>query len=167
MNSVPEKLSHSEIWDDSTLINSWNDALEEYRVWLKLHPIRNNLINQRLLIVSQKYHSIHRKGGNVEELLNQSSRTASDAKNSTEEADEPSSNRAPNPDPEMKEEVDNGRQEDGTSTSQHSHPPGGGPGPEGLLGSVRDENLKRLLMSWYYAGYYTGLYEGQRVSSEQ
>lgn len=27
---------------------------------------------------------------------------------------------------------------------------------------VRDENLKKLLMSWYYAGYYTGLYEGQQ-----
>lgn len=29
------------------------------------------------------------------------------------------------------------------------------------LAAVRDENLKKLLMSWYYAGYYTGLHEGQ------
>lgn len=27
---------------------------------------------------------------------------------------------------------------------------------------VKDEGLKSLLMSWYYAGYYTGLYEGQQ-----
>lgn len=27
---------------------------------------------------------------------------------------------------------------------------------------VQDENLKRLMMSWYFAGYYTGLYEGQQ-----
>lgn len=26
---------------------------------------------------------------------------------------------------------------------------------------VHDEGLKRLLMSWYYAGYYTGLHEGR------
>jgi len=30
------------------------------------------------------------------------------------------------------------------------------------VGLVHDENLKNLLMSWYYAGYYTGLYEGQQ-----
>lgn len=24
--------SHAEIWDDSALVNSWNDALEEYKV---------------------------------------------------------------------------------------------------------------------------------------
>jgi hypothetical protein len=25
-------VSHAEIWDDSALVNSWNDALEEYKV---------------------------------------------------------------------------------------------------------------------------------------
>lgn len=34
--------------------------------------------------------------------------------------------------------------------------------PISVLGSVKDEGLKSLLMSWYYAGYYTGLYEGQQ-----
>ena len=28
--------------------------------------------------------------------------------------------------------------------------------------SVKDEALKSLMMSWYYAGYYTGLYDGQQ-----
>lgn len=31
---------------------------------------------------------------------------------------------------------------------------------------VKDENLKKLLMSWYYAGYYTGLYEGQQQAQQ-
>jgi len=26
-----------------------------------------------------------------------------------------------------------------------------------------DEALKNLMMSWYWAGYYTGLYEGQKL----
>lgn len=30
------------------------------------------------------------------------------------------------------------------------------------FGLVQDENVKNLMMSWYYAGYYTGLYEGQQ-----
>lgn len=28
--------------------------------------------------------------------------------------------------------------------------------------AVKDEALRNLMMSWYYAGYYTGLYEGQQ-----
>ena len=28
--------------------------------------------------------------------------------------------------------------------------------------AVQDEALKNLMMSWYHAGYYTGLYEGRR-----
>ena len=34
-----------------------------------------------------------------------------------------------------------------------------------LILPVQDENLKNLMMSWYYAGYYTGLYEGQQRAS--
>ncbi len=39
--------SQAEIWDDSALINSWNEALAEY----------------------EYYHSIHARGEDVEELL--------------------------------------------------------------------------------------------------
>ncbi|OTA96707.1 hypothetical protein M434DRAFT_392644 [Hypoxylon sp. CO27-5] len=143
MDSSKEDLTHDEIWDDSALVNSWNDALEEYK----------------------KYHSIHRNGGNVEDLL-KPNRTTSDAKNGTEEAYKEPSPRPPKTGSEMRGETANGEKEDGTSTTQHSHPLGGGPGPGGLLGSVRDESLKKLLMSWYWAGYYTGLYEGQRNQSQ-
>jgi len=34
--------------------------------------------------------------------------------------------------------------------------------PQHLIGQVHDEGLKNLLMSWYYAGYYTGLFEGRQ-----
>ncbi|KAI2610978.1 uncharacterized protein GGS25DRAFT_480873 [Hypoxylon fragiforme] len=139
MSPSEEPLTHDEIWDDSTLVRSWDDALEEYK----------------------KYHSIHRNGGNVEDLLS-SNQTTSDAKNGADEAHEPSTRDGPQTDSEMRGDTTDGRQENGKSTIQHSHPLGGGPGPGGLLGSVQDEGLKRLLMSWYYAGYYTGLYEGQR-----
>ncbi|CAK7209255.1 hypothetical protein SCUCBS95973_000377 [Sporothrix curviconia] len=36
--------------------------------------------------------------------------------------------------------------------------------PQTVLGGA-DEGLKKLLMSWYYAGYYTGLYEGQQQAA--
>ncbi|KAF5975203.1 Survival motor neuron 1 [Fusarium coicis] len=41
MSKKQEKLTQEEIWDDSVLIDSWNEALQEYK----------------------KYHSIHAKGG--------------------------------------------------------------------------------------------------------
>jgi hypothetical protein len=32
MASEEQELTHNEIWDDSALINSWDEALEEYKV---------------------------------------------------------------------------------------------------------------------------------------
>jgi len=34
--------------------------------------------------------------------------------------------------------------------------------PQTFVGGVGNEPLRNLMMSWYYAGYYTGLYEGQQ-----
>ncbi|KAK6955825.1 hypothetical protein Daesc_003469 [Daldinia eschscholtzii] len=115
----PKKpLSHKEIWDDSALIDSWNDALKEY----------------------EKYHSIHKNGGNVEDLLK--SHETTDAKDETKETHplEADSEMRTGAEAEAaisqdSDETQNGRQENGTSSSQHSHPLGGGPGPGGLLGS--------------------------------
>jgi hypothetical protein len=32
MAEEEQNLSHEEIWDDSALVDSWNDALDEYKV---------------------------------------------------------------------------------------------------------------------------------------
>jgi len=44
-------------------------------------------------------------------------------------------------------------------------------GPQDLQSAnpapVQDEGLKKLMMSWYYAGYYTGLHEGQKQQPQQ
>jgi peroxiredoxin len=32
MSAKQENLTHEELWDDSALIDSWNEALEEYKV---------------------------------------------------------------------------------------------------------------------------------------
>ncbi|TDZ58442.1 Survival motor neuron-like protein 1 [Colletotrichum trifolii] len=139
------ELTHAEMWDDSALIESWNEALEEYK----------------------KYHSIHAKGGSLEDLELQKtsgSRDGPAADLETNAVDQP----------EIVDEAKAAAQtqevqpEAGVATTKDTSAQGGnvpGPprtGPQGLLGSVQDEGLKRLLMSWYYAGYYTGLYEGQQ-----
>ncbi|KAI0872453.1 hypothetical protein GGS24DRAFT_502779 [Hypoxylon argillaceum] len=146
MASGEQNLSHDEIWDDSALIDSWDQALEEYK----------------------KYHSIHRNGGNVNDLLKPKIEDISDAKQNLDEIDESSNHGRLETASEMKEEkLDHGHGARNAAV-QHGQPrvPGAPPAPAGLLGTVRDEGLKQLLMSWYYAGYYTGYYEGKRDSPQ-
>ncbi|KAI1167220.1 hypothetical protein F5B18DRAFT_647873 [Nemania serpens] len=142
MTSRDQELTHDEIWDDSALIDSWDQALEEYK----------------------KYHSIHRNGGNVKDLLKSGSEGASDAKPSLHQMDESSNHGGDETASGMRQENPNNGQSAINAAVQHSQPPvsSAPPAPAGLLGTIRDEGLKRLLMSWYYAGYYTGYYEGQR-----
>ncbi|KAK3898830.1 hypothetical protein C8A05DRAFT_37566 [Staphylotrichum tortipilum] len=185
----PEAASHEEIWDDSVLIDSWNEALEEYK----------------------KYHSIHARGGTVDDIPNGAgtsrTRTAAhanaNAKPETRVAGDPIANPAGEDlaaagDDEGAEAEDEGDEEEGEvdetipmdESDETSYPTisdgqgsghankvaddggrarGQAPGPaafvappQTLLGTVEDEDLKTLLMSWYYAGYYTGLFEGKQ-----
>ncbi|KAG5662181.1 hypothetical protein KAF25_004420 [Fusarium avenaceum] len=143
MSKKQDNLSQEEIWDDSALIDSWNEALNEYK----------------------KYHSIHAKGGSLRDLESQT-QTASKAESDSEQ-------------PQAKETDDtelNLKAAGENKETPSSHNEAKGPTvPQGLpsfpiqtvLGSVQDENLKKLLMSWYYAGYYTGLYEGSQQQTQQ
>ncbi|KAK0704990.1 hypothetical protein B0H67DRAFT_649380 [Lasiosphaeris hirsuta] len=159
------QISHNEIWDDSALVDSWNQALEEYK--------------------ASKYHSVHAAGGTVEDITEADQESAGfDAKPETEATAEPIEHREAAPPPKSDETrshaaiqneiTQDAKKLDGASgglasqTSQNGH--GSGPpvmGPQGLLGSVHDEDMKKLLMSWYYAGYYTGLYEGKQQGIQQ
>ncbi|EED23713.1 conserved hypothetical protein [Talaromyces stipitatus ATCC 10500] len=154
-NKSGTNLSHEEIWDDTALVRSWDEAVEEYNL----------------------YHSIHARGENVEEILNRAEKEGIDAvANGIEKLHESM---------DIEDEVEDavaqeGIQEDttridelqghtGPSASGGLVPPntGGAPSvPDALLGQVQDPALKNLMMAWYYAGYYTGLYEGRHQVSQ-
>ncbi|KAK3985767.1 survival motor neuron-like protein 1 [Cladorrhinum sp. PSN332] len=179
-----ENLTHEEVWDDSALVDSWNQALEEYK----------------------KYHSIHAKGGTIDDLLEAQERevTLPDAKQETngvgeeheaehedesepmDESDETSNPTTSDTQQSAEKKVDEGGSVAGGWPATTGHGPG--PGPQVLLGSVQDEDLKKLLMSWYYAGrvnplfispcffcypvadvsgYHTGLYEGKQKGLQE
>jgi len=66
MSKQIKHLTHEEIWDDSALLRSWDDAVEEYRVRCQSKltwPLPN--------CWWQLYHSIQAKGENVEDVLRQ------------------------------------------------------------------------------------------------
>ncbi|EPQ65806.1 BgtA-20143 [Blumeria graminis f. sp. tritici] len=146
---MSDGISQAEIWDDSALIESWDQALEEYK----------------------KYHSLRARGENVEEILNS-------AEDSAVDPPEESNSAIKNDDcipkisgiqttgqylPAGQDNTD--KQQNSTESMPASNKNTHGPElPRMLVGQVHDEGLKNLLMSWYYAGYYTGLYEGQHES---
>ncbi|KAI6777067.1 hypothetical protein HG530_001012 [Fusarium avenaceum] len=144
MSKKQDNLSQEEIWDDSALIDSWNEALNEYKT-----PDRN------ITAFTQK--------AEVYVIWN--------LKHSKAESDSEQ--------PQAKETDDtelNSKAAKENKETPSSHNEAKGPAvPQGLpsfpiqtvLGSVQDENLKKLLMSWYYAGYYTGLYEGGQQQTQQ
>lgn len=143
MTSIEENLTHEEIWDDSALVNSWNDALEEYK----------------------KYHSIHSKGGNVDDLLENGSIITLDAKEETKIPQPPIVDSAGEQQEWGSQKAPTSHEDNGKRETQHVPAGAAAVIPAPLLGSVRDESLKKLLMSWYYAGYYTGYHEAQRDQS--
>ncbi|KAK8039212.1 hypothetical protein PG993_007623 [Apiospora rasikravindrae] len=209
MASNQQNLPHDEVWDDSALVDSWNDALDEYKVLCGFVKVIKYVAD-----CIQKYHSIYRHGGNVDDLLKETEKdnVASDAKLQRDDSELLQSSsvaeQAQVKDDEntrvscdrfsgmevpakirkaWHDNVSDILEKNGNEaaqTAQTAQPsatstsrPEGIPAP--LLGSgppdsqsanpalVQDEGLKKLMMSWYYAGYYTGLYEGQKQQSQQ
>ncbi|KAJ5438495.1 uncharacterized protein N7458_009493 [Penicillium daleae] len=157
-----QSLTHEEIWDDSALVHSWDEAVEEYKL----------------------YHSIHAKGENVEDVLREAEAAGLDevgtahgggdvvAEDDAMEAesdlveDQTAANftQASETFAQAKHPVAEGS--GATTGPSPTFPTGAMPMPGAVLPHVQDENLKNLMMSWYFAGYYTGLYEGQRQANQ-
>ncbi|KFZ19042.1 hypothetical protein V502_03827 [Pseudogymnoascus sp. VKM F-4520 (FW-2644)] len=156
-------MSHNEIWDDSALVDSWNEALEEYK----------------------HYHSLHARGETVEDAIadHEKESNSKDAERITredgapdetedgmviEDSEGPRARKGDANASAQQEHKANDKVSLGEGDGQSTTKPNGGPSsaqpplPQHLIGAVGDENMKNLLMSWYYAGYYTGLYEGQQ-----
>ncbi|KAF2848008.1 hypothetical protein T440DRAFT_537457 [Plenodomus tracheiphilus IPT5] len=161
-------------WDDSLLISSWDEAVVEYK----------------------KYHSIHKTGKKLEHVLTDEElkELRGDYGDLIEETDTPLGSAVTNGDADEEDaemELESGDEDRSVSNAQpqkvryrarswpqQNQSPGtaaaipesgdlGAAVSQALLGSVQDENLKNIMMSWYYAGYYTGLHAGQQQLSKE
>ncbi|KLU89715.1 hypothetical protein MAPG_08684 [Magnaporthiopsis poae ATCC 64411] len=150
-------LSKDEIWDDSALIDSWNQALDEYK---KYHSIYSG--NSKGLQQSPPPHqpsAVSPASAPAPEAAGVPECEKLDAKTETNKATTAPSTRETSADKETKAGAAGSN---GVVNARIAPPP-----PEALIGSVQDEGLKSMLMAWYYAGYYTGLYEGQQKAQTQ
>lgn len=57
-------MSHEEIWDDSALVESWDEAVAEYKVTIPFITCMSIKLTSY-----QRYHSIHARGEKVEDIL--------------------------------------------------------------------------------------------------
>ncbi|KAL8823982.1 MAG: hypothetical protein Q9191_005390 [Dirinaria sp. TL-2023a] len=172
MGKKKKQLTQAEIWDDSALIKSWDDALEEYKL----------------------YHSVYARGERVEDVLREAEARNKCASIAGSSVDSTNSAMPAQMDEARQSDLEEGEVEDGNivngkcaepvieSAEQTPLPNGSVPQkpslppivdstaqlpsvasmPNPILNNTKDEYLKNLMMSWYYAGYYTGLYEGQQ-----
>ncbi|KAK4496258.1 hypothetical protein PRZ48_012238 [Zasmidium cellare] len=169
------ELTHDELWDDSALVESWNEALGEYQV----RDINHQKSKRDIDFEKQKYHSIAARGEKVPEFSIPPKQKALPSKaeamlNGTR------------PPPEAREETPEEEQSPMTTLPGNFIGPAPPPKPsasaatpaavstpnvpanlaglpQAMIGAtIQDENLKNMMMSWYYAGYHMGLYEGQQ-----
>ncbi|RAL05730.1 uncharacterized protein BO80DRAFT_79594 [Aspergillus ibericus CBS 121593] len=170
-SNANKPLTQEEIWDDSALVQSWDEAVEEYKL----------------------YHSIQAKGENVEDVLREAeaaekaqavqdeqpldaSADHMDADVDVPVVDTAANTTAPAEIPQVPQVAtsqtaggpDRPSGRSGHETEQTAGPGsvGAAPMPHPALSQVQDEGLKSLMMAWYYAGYYTGLYEGQQRANQ-
>ncbi|WPG98540.1 Hypothetical protein R9X50_00133200 [Acrodontium crateriforme] len=136
--------SHDEVWDDSALVNSWNDALQEYK----------------------KYHSLAVKGEKVPVAADKAKDNKFDNKDNNNiigtKQEDPSSVTPHTNGPTTNPSDDNHEDAKQNAQAPAQSLPGAAAMPTALINGAQDESMKNLMMSWYYAGYYTGLYEGQQ-----
>ncbi|KAF2677233.1 hypothetical protein K458DRAFT_447063 [Lentithecium fluviatile CBS 122367] len=155
-------------WDDSALVNSWDEAVAEYQ---KYHSIQRSGKRLEDVLSEEELKQLREEHGDLMEVGETADRN-SVAAHEDAELPEPQTNgdaRIQESDAHAEEQPASGHQEyarQSETVAAHNAPLTASM-PQALLGSVQDENLKNLMMSWYYAGYYTGLYAGQLQTASQ
>ncbi|KAK0263231.1 hypothetical protein LTR91_020650 [Friedmanniomyces endolithicus] len=152
---MAKKASHAEIWDDSALVTSWNEALAD------------------LAARGEKIEIVLDEAENRDGELDASEDAVPGGDMPVDHAPEIQASTttngaapAPTTPPTARQDVppaaipqlllNQGKQSPPTTSY------GIGSDCANKSFAVQDEPLKNVMMSWYYAGYYTGLYEGQQ-----
>ncbi|KAL8725815.1 MAG: hypothetical protein Q9181_006270, partial [Wetmoreana brouardii] len=174
MGKKRKQLSHEEIWDDRALLDSWDAALQEYQLYHSIHA-RGERVED---VLKQAEASERTDTNGVEPGAELSTEAANGVLHSEDLED------GEMEDGQIEDEshIDKGAKESAVDSEEiytrQRHDPSApalanhaesAPAPPAmpgvLINSVQDEDLKNLMMSWYYAGYCTGLYEGDKMGA--
>ncbi|KAL8703077.1 MAG: hypothetical protein Q9201_003739 [Fulgogasparrea decipioides] len=175
MGKKRKQLSHEELWDDSALLDSWDAALQEYQLYHSIHA-RGERVED---VLTQAEASERRDTNGVElgrelpteaanGLLHSEDLEDGEVEDGQIEDELPVDAGATEDAVDPEEEIFTRQRHDQPASASANHAESA-PAPPAMPGvlfnSVQDEDLKNLMMSWYYAGYYTGLYEGRKKAN--
>ncbi|KAJ4334498.1 hypothetical protein N0V87_006826 [Didymella glomerata] len=165
-------ISDKNAWDDSFLQDSWNAAVAEYE---KYHSIAKSgkrledvLTKEELRELQADYGGLIADAEDEGEIIEANGNSDQmDTEDSVQETE----------DVELDIRAELQPQETAASEAQNQSqsanagsaaPPDStfAAMPQALLGTVQDQGLKNIIMSWYYAGYYTGLHAGQQLPKD-
>ncbi|KAA8903153.1 hypothetical protein FN846DRAFT_908191 [Sphaerosporella brunnea] len=174
-------LTQAEVWDDSTLVEAWDEALTEYK---KYHSIAvTGEDKEALMKAVEEGRDIAPKEPPKEEVMTDAPATAPETDNpetaTTEEQPVVEEDKllVENFDVQNKGITEDKAPEEPISESPapteqqqqtafpfaQMHPAGPA---EGYAIGGNDVSMRNLMMAWYWAGYYTGLREGQQKAME-
>ncbi|KAF1358245.1 hypothetical protein EJ07DRAFT_124948 [Lizonia empirigonia] len=169
-------MSDKNAWDDTFLQDSWNDAVAEYE---KYHSIAKSGKRLEDVLTEEELEELRRDHGDLIGDAKVTPLAVAEANSSSDQMDtEDSMQELGDVDEVAQAEFQPQVRPDSTRTQHQNQPQSLNPGttaphdnifaamPQALLGTVKDENLKNIMMSWYYAGYYTGLHAGQQLPKD-
>ncbi|OLL25907.1 Survival motor neuron-like protein 1 [Neolecta irregularis DAH-3] len=161
--------SHTEIWDDTELVQAWDQALAEYKKYHSIEGASKRTKNENIKI-SQAADSMEvsdAESGEIDERIqnNPSKQSLANQTNIPAQFLTTDSKK-------LQKEITTPRVELSADHSECSNPQQSTndkgidlPAPLKILAN-EDESLRNLMMSWYYAGYYTGYHAGQKSESK-
>ncbi|KAF2184425.1 hypothetical protein K469DRAFT_579780 [Zopfia rhizophila CBS 207.26] len=162
-------LGDHNVWDDTALIDSWEEALAEYK---RYHSIQARGKRLEDVLTEKELRELRQEHGDLIEVETRSgendSNTYADQEHAGRIKEETNDDAEVGQDP-MQEPTTSGDQEQsrGAETSVQPHNVAPAAMPQAILGTAQEENLKNLMMSWYYAGYYSGLYDRQQKAASE
>ncbi|KAI4102681.1 MAG: hypothetical protein L6R37_004271 [Teloschistes peruensis] len=179
MGKKRKQLSHEEIWDDSALLNSWEAALQEYQFYHSINA-RGERVEDVLKQAEASEEDLNHIRGDLDHSLDKLPSELANGLPLSENLEDGEVE-----DDQMEDRPPVGGEPPASTTKSNIQStsllpeippsltdvgklsPGIYPKSQKMLNwlKVKDQDLKNVMMSWYYAGYYTGLYEGQKNSS--
>lgn len=152
-------MSDQNAWDDSVLIDSWDDAVLEYKKYHSIHTSGKRLED---VLTKEELEALR---GDHGDLIQDTETTGNTLTSSTAEQVCTNATRINCMEGEHPSQPEQSRITDTAGPALENGDQLASI-PQALLKSVPDDNLKNIMMSWYYAGYYTGLHVGQQQASK-
>ncbi|CAM0141442.1 hypothetical protein VKS41_003849 [Umbelopsis sp. WA50703] len=178
-DSIPISTENNDAWDDTALIEAWDEAVKEYQTYHSASAPDDPPFSNKPAKLDSTFHE-SRQQENRQDRKRVAPKVA-------KEINGPSANKkarrvkTPAAKPELRQE-EHTATEEAQSERHHSDwnqnywayqsyqdnigssippPPPPNP-PQASAAAGEDEALSNLMMAWYYSGYYTGYYQAMR-----